>query len=119
MSPIRGVINQLGVTVTLLTTTGLVILAFIVAVVIRRGLRPLRTMADTATRVASLPMDSGVASITERVPTTQVDGRSEVGQVGEALNTLLDHVDTSLSVRHRGEERMRTVIADASHELGS
>jgi two-component system, OmpR family, sensor kinase len=37
--------------------------------------------------------------------------------VGSALNSLLDHVATSLSARQRNEERMRTFVADASHEL--
>jgi two-component system OmpR family sensor kinase len=51
------------------------------------------------------------------VPARQADPRTEVGRVGEALNTLLDHVDESLTARQRNEERMRAFVADASHEL--
>ena len=49
------------------------------------------------------------SSIAERVPAREADPRTEVGRVGEALNTLLDHVDASLDARQRNEERMRRV----------
>ena len=62
-------------------------------------------------------MDQGAVSISERVPDEQADARTEIGQVGDALNTLLDHVDASLDARQRNEERMRRFVADASHEL--
>ena len=52
-----------------------------------------------------------------RVPRTLTDERTEVGQVGAALNTLLDHVETSLAARHRSEQQVRQFVADASHEL--
>ncbi|MGC5170746.1 sensor histidine kinase [Microbacterium sp. DT81.1] len=104
-------------TIGLLTAGGLFVLAGATALVIRVGLRPLRAVADTATRVASMPMDHGAVSISERVPDEQADARTEIGQVGAALNTLLDHVDSSLHARQRNEERMRQFVADASHEL--
>ena len=56
-------------------------------------------------------------TITERVPDDQTDDRTEIGQVGAALNSLLDHVDSSLSARQQNEELMRRFVADASHEL--
>jgi two-component system, OmpR family, sensor kinase len=45
------------------------------------------------------------------------DPATEVGQVGAALNTLLDHVDDALEARHRSEQQVRQFVADASHEL--
>jgi two-component system OmpR family sensor kinase len=45
------------------------------------------------------------------------DERTEVGQVGAALNTLLAHVETSLQARHRSEQQIRQFVGDASHEL--
>ena len=51
------------------------------------------------------------------MPAAEADPRTETGLVGSALNTLLDHVDASLAVRQRNEERMRQFVADASHEL--
>lgn len=88
-------------------------------VVVRRQLRPLREVAATAHAVAGLPLDSGDAAIAARVPGHLTDEATEVGQVGAALNTLLDHVETSLAARHRSEQQVRQFVADASHELRS
>lgn len=117
LTEITSTLSQILITVALVTTGGLLLLSSIIAIVVRVGLRPLRAVADTATRVARVPMDSGDVSITERVPPAQADERTEIGQVGAALNTLLDHVDESLSARQRNEELMRRFVADASHEL--
>jgi two-component system OmpR family sensor kinase len=86
-------------------------------VVVRRQLRPLREVAATAHQVAALPLSSGDVGVTARVPERLTDERTEVGQVGAALNTLLAHVEESLAVRQRSEEQVRQFVADASHEL--
>ena len=117
LSEVNTTIAQILTTVLLVTLGGLLLLAAAIAVVIRRGLRPLRAVAATATRVAALPMAQGEVSIAERVPADQVDEHSEIGRVGAALNTLLDHVGASLQARQHNEERMRSFVADASHEL--
>ena len=62
-------------------------------------------------------LESGDIGVTERVPERLTDERTEVGQVGSALNTLLEHVETSLAARHRSELQVRQFVADASHEL--
>lgn len=116
-SELASTIAQILTTVTLLTLGGLFVLAAVIAVVIQQALKPLRVVADTAARVASQPLSSGDVTITERVPDAEADASDEIGRVGAALNTLLDHVDTSLSARQRNEERMRAFVADASHEL--
>ncbi len=110
-------IAKILTTVALLTSGGLILLAAIIAYVIRRSLRPLRSVAETATRVAAQPLASGDVTITERVPAAEADSSDEIGAVGAALNTLLDHVDQSLAARQHNEERMRAFVADASHEL--
>ncbi len=109
--------GQMLTTIGLLTAGGLVLLATATAWTIRAGLAPLRAVADTAERVSRMPLSQGEVSIPERVPAHQADPRTEVGRVGEALNTLLDHVGDSLTARQRNEERMRAFVADASHEL--
>lgn len=101
----------------LLALLGVLAAAGAGAVVVRRQLRPLREVADTAHAVAALPLSSGEIGVTERVPDHLTDERTEVGQVGAALNTLLAHVETSLDARHRSEQRVRQFVADASHEL--
>src|SRR5690606_14932020 len=114
---IQSTLAQLLTVITLATLGGLILLALTTAITIRVGLRPLRAVALTATRVANQPLDRGEVSITERVPETEADPRTETGLVGASLNKLLDHVDTSLAARQRNEERMRRFVADASHEL--
>ena len=114
---VAATLRQMLTTIALLTLGGLLLLAAATAWTIRAGLAPLRSIADTAERVSKLPLDQGEVSISERVPDRESDPRTEVGRVGEALNTLLDHVDESLDARQRNEARMRRFVADASHEL--
>lgn len=114
---VLSTLAQMLTVIALLTAGGLVLLIAATAWTVRAGLRPLRSVAETAARVAEIPLDQGVVTISERVPDDQSDSRTEVGQVGAALNTLLDHVDASLHSRQRNEERMRRFVADASHEL--
>jgi two-component system OmpR family sensor kinase len=83
--------------------------------VVRRQLAPLREVAATAHEVAALPLSSGEVDLSARV--ANPDERTEVGQVGAALNTLLAHVESSLGARHRSEQQVRQFVADASHEL--
>ncbi len=89
----------------------------IALLVVRRQMRPLQEVARTAHEVASLPLSTGEIGVTARVPEPLTDERTEVGQVGSALNTLLGHVERSLDERHRNEQQVRQFVADASHEL--
>lgn len=82
---------------------------------VRWSLRSLRRVAATAAAVTSLPLASGEVALPDRVPDT--DPRTEVGQVGIALNRMLGHVENALGERHASEERLRRFAADASHEL--
>lgn len=117
LSDVQGTIAQIVTAILLVTAAGLIVVGGAIALIVRAGLKPLRSVADTATRVAALPMAEGSVSIRERVPAQEADDRTEIGRVGHALNTLLDHVDASLYERQRNEERMRSFVADASHEL--
>ncbi|MER7796746.1 ATP-binding protein [Microbacterium sp. NPDC096154] len=114
---VRSTIGTLITAITFTTAAGLFVLGAAITLVIRQGLKPLRAVAETAQRVARQPLDQGVVSIDERVPADQAERGTEIGEVGAALNTLLDHVDASLHARQRNEERMRRFVADASHEL--
>jgi two-component system OmpR family sensor kinase len=85
--------------------------------VVRRQLRPLSDVAATAHSVAEQPLGAGSVGELARVPERLTDPTTEVGQVGQALNTLLEHVESSLEARHRSEQQVRQFVADASHEL--
>jgi two-component system OmpR family sensor kinase len=74
-------------------------------------------VAATATRVSELPLHRGEVALHERVPDDGTDPRTEVGQVGAALNRMLGHVGSALHARQESETRVRRFVADASHEL--
>ena len=42
---------------------------------------------------------------------------SEVGQVGLAINHMLNNVESALAARQASETKVRQFVADASHEL--
>lgn len=116
-APINHTVTQL---MWLSTVFGLIGLALVGAGswwLVGANLRPLRRVADTATRVSQLPLSQGEVTVAERVPTPDTHPGTEVGQVGAALNQLLDHVDEALRARHSSETQLRQFVADASHEL--
>jgi two-component system OmpR family sensor kinase len=102
---------------TLVALVGVLVAGVAGRAVVRRELRPLERVATTATRVSKVPLATGEVRPVERVPAADTDPRTEVGQVGAALNRLLDHVETSLAARHASETQVRQFVADASHEL--
>ncbi|MFF6870426.1 MULTISPECIES: ATP-binding protein [unclassified Streptomyces] len=99
------------------TGAGLVAASLAGTVLVGVALRPLRRVAATARQVARLPLHSGEVALHQRVPEPEADPRTEVGQVGAALNRMLDHVHSALDARQRSETRVRQFVADASHEL--
>ena len=114
-SSVDEVISSLIWWEILLSLLGIAAAAGGALVVVRRQLAPLREVAETAHQVAGLPLSSGEVDLSPRVH--DPDERTEVGQVGAALNTLLAHVEESLEARHRSEQQVRQFVADASHEL--
>lgn len=82
---------------------------------VRWSLRPLHRVASTALEVSNLPLSSGTVSLPERVAVATP--QTEAGQVADAFNHMLDHVEAALHERHASEDRLRRFIADASHEL--
>ncbi|MER6094710.1 HAMP domain-containing sensor histidine kinase [Streptomyces sp. NPDC001728] len=99
------------------TGAGLFAASLAGTVLVRVALRPLRRVAATAGQVAKLPLHSGEVALHQRVPETEADPRTEVGQVGAAINRMLDHVHSALDARQQSETRVRQFVADASHEL--
>ncbi|WP_077087264.1 sensor histidine kinase [Mycobacterium rhizamassiliense] len=86
-------------------------------VIIRRALAPLRRVAATARKVADLPLSRGEVELPVRVREGDANPSTEVGQLGSALNRMLDHVAAALEARQASETRVRQFVADASHEL--
>ena len=57
----------------------------------------MRRVAGVASNVASLPLERGDVDLPERVPEKDTNPNTEVGQVGSALNNLLDSVEQALA----------------------
>jgi two-component system, OmpR family, sensor kinase len=76
--------------------------------VMRRGLRPVETMAAQADRITA-------GDLTERVSLQRA--RSEVGRLGAALNGMLARIEAGVREREASQELTRRFFADASHEL--
>jgi two-component system OmpR family sensor kinase len=101
-SDITHTLSSLGVAVAL-SGAGIVVLAAIAAAMLtRRGLRPLRRLADAAGEIER------TADPARRLPDPGT--RDEVGQLTGVLNRML----SSLEQARAGERRF---LADASHEL--
>src|SRR4051794_22477182 len=116
-SAVHATVGRLLVLETVFVLLGVAAAGGAALVLVRRQLEPLHEVADTAHEVAALPLASGDVGVTARVPERLTDEATEVGRVGAALNTLLGHVEASLSARHRSEQQVRQFVADASHEL--
>lgn len=114
---VDSTVNKLIVTELLVAAAALVAAGAAGAIMVGVNLRPLRRVAATASRVSELPLHSGEVMLHERVPESEADPRTEVGQVGAALNRMLDHVHGALESRQQSEMRVRQFVADASHEL--
>jgi len=84
------------------------LIGFGVFVVLRRGLRPIETMAAQADRITA-------GDLTDRV--TPHHPGSEVGRLGTALNGMLARIEVGVQEREASQQQMRRFFADASHEL--
>jgi two-component system OmpR family sensor kinase len=118
--PLKSVDDTLwtvGLILGAVALTGVIGAGLLGAFAVRRTLRPLDRVAATAGRVAELPLDRGDVALSVRVPAVDTDPGTEVGQVGAALNLMLEHIARALEARHASETRVRRFVADASHEL--
>jgi two-component system OmpR family sensor kinase len=90
-------------------TIGVALAAGLLAVwAVRLGLRPLRTMGETAGAIAA-------GDLSRRVE--PADDRTEIGMLGTSLNTMLGQIEAAFEERRASEARLRRFVADASHEL--
>jgi two-component system, OmpR family, sensor kinase len=117
LAPLGRDVAEVLVPTAIVVLLTIVLAGVIGAFILRRALRPLRRVATVASNVAGMPLDRGDVHLAQRVPEEDTNPHTEVGQVGSALNSLLDSVSSALAVRQASEEKVRTFVADASHEL--
>ncbi|MGH9303733.1 MAG: sensor histidine kinase [Acidimicrobiales bacterium] len=109
--PLTGVAATLGQQLRLELIVSLLVLAALALAawaVVRMSTRPLARMSKTAGEIAA-------GDLTRRVAPT--DERTEVGQLGAALNVMLGRIEEAFNDKEATEERLRRFVADASHEL--
>jgi two-component system OmpR family sensor kinase len=115
MRPVDSNVWSLFWVVVAVLCTALLAASIVAALVVRRSLRPLERVAETASTVARMPLERSEALQDVRVPDT--DPRTEVGRVGSAFNRMLGHIAGAMQARERSEQKVRQFVADASHEL--
>ena len=109
--PLTEVTNALDKLLLIEVGAAAILLAILAVgswLILRRGLRPLEHMADSARTIST-------GDLSQRV--TPSDERTEVGQLGLALNTMLGEIEEAFRERDETEEKLRQFLADASHEL--
>ncbi|ORA20096.1 sensor histidine kinase [Mycobacterium arosiense] len=117
MANIDATLMRMLVIFGIVTIIALVAATTAGVIIIRRALAPLRRVAQTASKVAGLPLARGEVELPVRVDESDANPATEVGQLGAALNQMLDHIAAALSARQASETRVRQFVADASHEL--
>lgn len=117
LADIRATIGRLNVLIVSITIVVIVFAGALGAYGARMTLRPLDRMRSTAQQVTKQRLDRGQVSVGFRVPKDLADPATEVGQLGDALNQMLDHVDEAFRTRYTTELAMRRFVQDASHEL--
>jgi two-component system OmpR family sensor kinase len=108
LNDVNNTVDRMRLVVIIGSAAAVLLIGLGVFWLLRRGLRPIETMAAQADRITA-------GKLTERV--TEQDPRSEVGRLGSALNGMLARIETSVHEREAGQELMRQFFADASHEL--
>jgi len=108
LGPLSGTLHRL-VVIDLLATAALVVaLGLLGYAAVRVGLRPLRSIEETAGEIAA-------GDLSRRVEADELP--AEVGRLGTSLNEMLGQIEHAFSEQQASEARLRQFIADASHEL--
>lgn len=117
MDSVTGPVTKLVVGIGIIAALGIAVSIFVAMLTVKYALGPLQRMAETAARVAEMPLSRGEVALDARVPEEDTDVRTEVGRVGAAMNRMLGHVSHALTSRQESENKVRQFVADASHEL--
>jgi two-component system, OmpR family, sensor kinase len=109
--PLSDVDSTLNRLVLLEVVVGLAVLAGVAALaylLVRRELRPLERIEETAATIAA-------GDLSRRVDGE--NGSTEVGSLARSLNVMLEQIEAAFEERRRSETRLRRFVGDASHEL--
>ncbi|GGV45988.1 hypothetical protein GCM10010261_20710 [Streptomyces pilosus] len=104
------VFTNAALVIVITELAGLLMVALVSTLAVRRELRPLEHAAVTSDAIAA-------GDLTRRISAADTAPTTEVGRLAQALNGMLDEIQAALTAREASEERMRQFVADASHEL--
>jgi two-component system OmpR family sensor kinase len=108
LASIDATVSRLQRAVLVAGAIALAVSALTIWWLIRRGLRPVDRMVDTAAAIAA-------GDLSRRVPIKERS--SELGRLGVALNEMLVQIERAIRQRQASEDRLRRFVADAAHEL--
>jgi two-component system, OmpR family, sensor kinase len=108
MREVDSTLHRLFIIELIVALGVLAALAIVAWGVVNLGLRPLRQMQETAGAIAA-------GDLSRRVEVE--DPNTEVGQLGLALNEMLQQIQQAFNERSASEARLRRFVGDASHEL--
>lgn len=101
-------LRQLALIEVTVAAVALLVASVLGFVLVRVGLRPM-------TRLTAQTRALGPAGSSARVDVVQP--RTEVGELGTAINAMLDETSAAMAQRTAAEAGLRRFVADASHEL--
>jgi two-component system, OmpR family, sensor kinase len=108
LTDVEDTVSRLIIVEVVATGIILLLLAAVGWWVVRLGIRPIKQMTRTAEAIAS-------GDMSHRVP--ELPASTEAGQLGAALNHMLERLDEAFTEREESQQRLRRFVADASHEL--
>ncbi len=108
LSEVRSTLDRLALLELLIGLAVLGAVAAVAYVLVRRELKPLARIEDTAAAIAAGDLSRRVA---------EADPGTEIGSLGVSLNAMLSQIEQAFEQRRQTEERLRRFVADASHEL--
>jgi two-component system OmpR family sensor kinase len=109
LQPLRDTVRRLLLVAGITSLIVLALLMLIARLLIARRLRPLDAITATATDIAG-------GDLLRPVPAL-AGPRTEVGRLTSAINKMLSQIQEAIGAWQRSESRMRSFVADASHEL--
>lgn len=108
LDDVRATVRRLIAVEAIALAATVAVLGLVSWWVIRLGIRPIKQMTATATTIAG-------GDLSERVP--DLPPSTEAGQLGRALNHMMERLEEAFGEREASQERLRQFVADASHEL--
>jgi two-component system OmpR family sensor kinase len=108
LSDLNSTVGQLELILVIGSIAAGLLAAAGTAAVMRRGMRPIETMAAQADKITA-------GDLTGRV--SPHDARTEVGRLGRALNGMLARIQGFVAEREASQRATSRFFADASHEL--